>query len=29
MKRLWPLGAFDDAFAQAMENEWTHVRTAK
>jgi spermidine/putrescine-binding protein len=29
MKRLWPLGAFDDAVAQAMETEWTLVRTAK
>jgi putrescine transport system substrate-binding protein len=29
MKRLWPLGAFDDSFAQAIETEWTHVRTAK
>ena len=29
MKRLWPLGAFDDGFSQAMEAEWTHLRTAK
>jgi putrescine transport system substrate-binding protein len=29
MKRLWPLGAFDENFAQAMETEWTHLRTSK
>jgi putrescine transport system substrate-binding protein len=29
MKRLWPLGAFDEAFGRAMETEWTRVRTAK
>jgi putative spermidine/putrescine transport system substrate-binding protein/putrescine transport system substrate-binding protein len=29
MKHLWPLGAFDDSFAQAMETEWTRLRTSK
>ena len=29
MKRLWPLGNFDDSFAKAMEAEWTHLRTGK
>ncbi len=29
VKRLWPLGAFDDAFAQALETEWTRLRTSK
>jgi putrescine transport system substrate-binding protein len=29
MKRLSPLGAFDENFAQAMETEWTHLRTSK
>lgn len=28
-KRLWPLGAFDDSFTQAMEAEWTRLRTSK
>ena len=29
LKRLWPLGAFDDAYAQALEAEWTRLRTSK
>jgi spermidine/putrescine-binding protein len=29
MKRLSPLGAFDENFGQAMETEWTHLRTSK
>jgi putrescine transport system substrate-binding protein len=28
-KRLWPLGAFDESYSQAMETEWTHLRTSK
>lgn len=28
-KRLSPLGAFDDSFTQAMETEWTRLRTSK